>query len=229
MKLNKFYHLSGLCAAAAVLLLTGCSESNSANAEKESKAEEVAAKVETVTEEVVAKAEPKAEPVVVAEAKEAVEEVVEATPAVVAEASKEEPATEAAAPEATSGSDYTVKMVNKGADGEAMVFEPAFLKVEKGATVKFVAVDMAHDSVSTFTPEGATGWKGENSKDVVATLDVEGVYIYKCTPHEMMGMVGVIQVGEASNKAAAEEAAKKIAAGIIMNKDRLPAYIAKVE
>jgi hypothetical protein len=30
----------------------------------------------------------------------------------------------------------------------------------------------------------------------VSTFDKEGVYAYQCTPHAVMAMVGVIQVGE---------------------------------
>ena len=126
------------------------------------------------------------------------------------------------------GAEYTVKMLNNGKDG-AMVFEPAFLKVDKGATVKFVATDAGHDSVSDLVPEGAAGWKGENSKDVSVTLDTEGVYIYKCTPHVMMGMVGVIEVGEAANKADAEKAAGELVATMAMGKDRLEKYLAEVK
>ncbi|PHS25116.1 MAG: pseudoazurin [Methylophaga sp.] len=123
--------------------------------------------------------------------------------------------------------EHTVKMLNNGADG-MMVFEPAFLKAEKGDTVTFESTDAGHDSVSLFIPEGATAWTGENSKDITVTLDAEGVYIYKCTPHVMMAMVGVIQVGEASNKTGAEAAAEELSSKIMMNKDRLGGYIAKI-
>jgi hypothetical protein len=60
-------------------------------------------------------------------------------------------------------------------------------------------------------------------------LDVEGVYLYKCTPHAMMGMVGVIQVGEATNKADAEKAAEKLIGTMAMGKDRLDNYLAEIK
>ena len=124
--------------------------------------------------------------------------------------------------------EYTVKMLNSGKEGP-MVFEPAFLHVEKGATIRFIPTDASHDSTSVFTPEGADDWQGENSKEVVVTLDVEGVYLYKCTPHAMMGMVGVIQVGEATNKADAEKAAEKLIGTMAMGKDRLDNYLAEIK
>src|SRR5690606_36022004 len=42
--------------------------------------------------------------------------------------------------------EHEVKMLNKGSDGQAMVFEPAFLKVKPGDTVKFVPTDKGHDA-----------------------------------------------------------------------------------
>jgi plastocyanin len=41
-----------------------------------------------------------------------------------------------------------VKMLNKGSDGEAMVFEPAAVKAQPGDTIRFVPVDKGHDVVS---------------------------------------------------------------------------------
>ena len=123
--------------------------------------------------------------------------------------------------------EHTVEMLNNGAEG-IMAFEPAFLKAEKGDTIIFKATDGGHDSVAVTVPEGATAWKGKNSKDISVTLDTEGVYIYKCTPHVMMGMVGVIQVGEATNKAEAAKAVDELSTKIMMNKERLGSYLAKV-
>jgi hypothetical protein len=42
------------------------------------------------------------------------------------------------------------------------------------------------------------------------TFTAPGVYGYKCLPHLGMGMVGVIQVGPASNKAQAAATAAKL-------------------
>ena len=96
--------------------------------------------------------------------------------------------------------DHTVKMLNNGAGG-MMIFEPAVLSVNLGDTVKFEATDMAHNSasVSGMIPAGAKPWMGRMSQDISVTFDKEGVYVYECTPHKMMAMVGVIKVGSPSN------------------------------
>ena len=95
---------------------------------------------------------------------------------------------------------HEVKMLNSGADG-IMVFEPAVIKISKGDTVNFVATDMSHNSASLdgMIPAGADSWNGALSQDISITFTEEGVYVYQCTPHAMMAMVGVIQVGDAVN------------------------------
>ncbi|MFD2180058.1 pseudoazurin [Veronia pacifica] len=95
--------------------------------------------------------------------------------------------------------EHEVKMLNGGPEG-AMVFSPAYLKINVGDTVKFVPTDIGHNSESIFSPDGGASWKGELNKPVSATFDKEGVYAYQCTPHAIMAMVGIIQVGDASNK-----------------------------
>lgn len=124
--------------------------------------------------------------------------------------------------------EHEVKMLNQGADG-TMVFEPGFLKVEPGDTVKFLATDGGHNSASSFTPEGGSTWKGAINEEVTIKMDKEGVYIYICDPHKVMAMVGVIQVGKPVNKADAEKSAKELSASFVMSKDRLDNYMAKVK
>ncbi len=108
--------------------------------------------------------------------------------------------------------EHQVKMLNKGADGQLMVFEPAFIKVAPGDTVKFLATQKGHnaESVAGMAPAGGTTFKGKINEEIVVRFNKEGVYGYKCLPHVGMGMVGVVQVGKATNKAAAAAAAQKL-------------------
>ena len=129
--------------------------------------------------------------------------------------------------------EHIVKMLNSGKDG-MMIFEPAVLSVNKGDTVKFVATDMAHNSASVFTPPGATPWNGGMSQDISVTLDTPGIYIYECTPHAMMAMVGVIQVKDGMDLdmtldsayvEAADTFAKTYKSKFVMNNQRLDSYM----
>jgi len=93
-----------------------------------------------------------------------------------------------------------VKLLNKGADG-VMVFEPAFVKIAPGDTVKFVSTDKGHnaESIKGMLPEGATPFVGKNNEDIAVKFEQEGVYGIKCLPHYGMGMVAMIVVGKPGN------------------------------
>ena len=126
--------------------------------------------------------------------------------------------------------DYSVKMLNQGSSG-VMVFEPAVLKINKGDTVNFISTDAAHNSASLpgMIPSGATSWSSELSQDISVTFDIEGLYVYQCTPHAVMAMVGVIQVGEnPSNLNQVMSQAENMKSMFLMNKDRLTDYISQL-
>ena len=124
---------------------------------------------------------------------------------------------------------HEVKMLNSGADG-IMVFEPAVIKISKGDTVNFVATDMAHNSASLdgMIPAGADSWNGALSQDISITFTEEGVYVYQCTPHAMMAMVGVIQVGDAVNLDAVKAEASQKKSIFVSNTDRLDEYLSQL-
>ena len=93
---------------------------------------------------------------------------------------------------------HQVEMLNKGPDGERMVFVPAYLHVQPGDSVTFVPVDRSHNSESILgmIPDAADAWKGKINEEITVTFEEEGVYGYKCLPHYGLGMIGLIQVGE---------------------------------
>ena len=132
------------------------------------------------------------------------------------------------APVATLAEQHTVNMKNSGEKG-AMVFEPGYLEAEPGDTVRFVAESGAHNSVSTEVPEGAQSWSGGINEEIEVTLKEEGVYVYKCTPHAMMNMAGVIQVGEPTNYDEAKATVEQMSSEASANKDRLSDYFSHVE
>ena len=128
-----------------------------------------------------------------------------------------------------SSEQHIVKMLNAGKEG-MMVFEPAYISVNKGDTVKFVATDLAHNSSSVegMIPEGATPWVGAMSQDIEVTLTEEGVYVYQCTPHNMMAMVGVIKVGTSSNLGQVKQKAAEFKKTFLMNQERLDNYLSRI-
>lgn len=100
-------------------------------------------------------------------------------------------------PLATHAETHQVKMLNRGAAG-AMVYEPDFLKIRPGDTVKFRATTSGHDaaSIPEMTPAGATTFKGRINEEIEVTFTEKGFYGIKCLPHYAMGMIMLIQVGD---------------------------------
>ncbi len=100
--------------------------------------------------------------------------------------------------------EFEVHMLNKGAKG-VMVFEPDFLKIAPGDTVKFIPTDKGHnvETIKGMLPDGAVPFKSKINEEFDVTFDVEGVYGVKCLPHYAMGMVALIEVGEPVNAEAA--------------------------
>ncbi|MEZ8030438.1 pseudoazurin [Enterovibrio norvegicus] len=122
-----------------------------------------------------------------------------------------------------SAAEHEVKMLNAGPEG-IMVFSPAYLNIDSGDTVHFVPTDQGHNSVSEFGPEGGVTWKGELGKPVSVTFDKEGLHAYQCEPHSIMAMVGIVQVGKATNKEDFHRFVDSKEAMFVMNKGRFKAY-----
>ena len=94
--------------------------------------------------------------------------------------------------------EHEIQMLNQGLQGQRNWFEPAVVTAQPGDTVRFVPKDKGHNSTSLVVPDGAKEWKGKLSEEISVTLDVPGLYAYKCTPHFGLGMVGLIAVGDPS-------------------------------
>ena len=125
---------------------------------------------------------------------------------------------------------YDVKMLNQNASG-VMVFEPAVLKINVGDTVTFKSIDAAHNSASIpgMIPAGAIPWNSELSKDLTVSFDVAGIYGYQCTPHSMMAMVGVFEVGnDQSNLSQVKSVAQTFKSVYVMNQTRLDDYLSQI-
>lgn len=107
---------------------------------------------------------------------------------------------------------WDVRMVNRASDGSLMAFEPALLTIQPGDTVRFVVGNRGHnaESVAGMLPAGATAFRGRIDQEIVVRFTVPGLYGYKCLPHAGMGMVGLIQVGRATNRAEATAAANRL-------------------
>jgi pseudoazurin len=95
--------------------------------------------------------------------------------------------------------EIVVNLLNKGADGTVMVFEPGFVRAAVGDTIKFVPVDKGHfvQGLPAMWPEGVADVKGKVNEELDVKVEKEGFYAFKCAPHYAMGMVALVQVGKA--------------------------------
>lgn len=93
---------------------------------------------------------------------------------------------------------YEVKMLNRNETG-GMVFEPDYLRLQPGDRVKFLATHATHNaaSMAEMLPEGADSFKGQINEEIEITFTEAGFYGIKCIPHYAMGMVMLVQVGDA--------------------------------
>ena len=125
---------------------------------------------------------------------------------------------------------FEVKMVNADASGQVMVFDPPFIRANIGDTVTFLPTDMLHNSQSVpgLIPSSASSWNGGMNEKITIELNAEGVYVYQCTPHIALGMIGVIQVGSPTNIRDVKESISSLESMIVMNKERVQQYLAKV-
>ena len=96
--------------------------------------------------------------------------------------------------------DITVDMLNKRDDGAKMVYSQDVVRMDVGDSVTWVPTSKGHNVEIIAAPDGYDiPKKSKLSKDVSITFDTPGVYLYQCTPHKTMGMLGVVVVGDGQN------------------------------
>ncbi|WP_419899013.1 pseudoazurin [Roseomonas sp. USHLN139] len=99
---------------------------------------------------------------------------------------------------------HEVRMLNRNDTG-GMVYEPDYLRIAPGDTVKFIATNVSHNAATIpgFWPEGAATFRGRINEEIEVTFTTPGFYGIQCIPHYAMGMVMLVQVGTEKPSAAA--------------------------
>ena len=88
-----------------------------------------------------------------------------------------------------------IEMLNKRGK-EKMLYGQDVVKIEVGQTITWTPDSKGHNVQFVSVPEGVEKVKSKLSKEFSYTFEQEGVYLYVCTPHASMGMIGVVVVGE---------------------------------
>ncbi|MDS9470004.1 pseudoazurin [Paracoccus sp. MBLB3053] len=114
---------------------------------------------------------------------------------------------------------HDVHMLNRGETGP-MVYEPAYLHISPGDTVRFHPTQPSHNAatIEGMIPAGAEPFRSKINESFEVTLDRPGIYGIKCSPHFAMGMVMLIEVGEQAEISFPDDLPKRAAdrfAGIV--------------
>lgn len=99
---------------------------------------------------------------------------------------------------------HTVQAVDYR-DYQSLFFDPQFISIRPGDSIAFTVTNFDHQPQSVFIPDGARHWQAENGENITVKFDEEGVYIIDCHYHNVMGMAGVILVGNPDNFEAARQ------------------------
>ncbi len=111
---------------------------------------------------------------------------------------------------AANAAEIVVEMLSRDKTANlSNVYKPGLVRVHKGDTVKWKATQAGHNVafVAGAVPAGVPLFSSPMSKDVSFKFEKPGIYLYKCTPHLGMGMVGVVLVGNDKSNLAAVKAA----------------------
>jgi len=88
-----------------------------------------------------------------------------------------------------------IDMLNK-LEKEKMVYSIKIARVDIGDTIIWKSVDKGHNVEFVEMPNGVEKFKSKLSKDAEYKFDIPGIYLYVCSPHKSMGMIGLVVVGD---------------------------------
>ena len=88
-----------------------------------------------------------------------------------------------------------IEMLNKRGK-DKMLYGQDVARIDVGQTITWTPDSKGHNVQFVSVPEGVEKVKSKLSKEFSYTFEQEGVYLYVCTPHASMGMIGMVIVGE---------------------------------
>lgn len=87
-----------------------------------------------------------------------------------------------------------IDMLNK-LGKEKMVYSIKVAKVNLNDKIIWRSKTKGHNVEFIGMPKGVKKFKSKINKDVEYDFKVPGIYLYQCTPHKAMGMIGLVIVG----------------------------------
>ena len=93
---------------------------------------------------------------------------------------------------------FSIDMLNK-LGKERMLYSKKIISVKIKDKITWKSVDKGHNVEFIGVPKGASKYKSKISKDAKYMFTKPGIYLYQCTPHKAMGMIGLVIVGKDKN------------------------------
>ena len=87
-----------------------------------------------------------------------------------------------------------IDMLNK-LGKEKMLYSVKVAKIDVNQKIIWRSKTKGHNVEFIGMPEGVKKFKSKINKDVEYEFKVPGIYLYQCTPHKAMGMIGLVIVG----------------------------------
>ena len=78
---------------------------------------------------------------------------------------------------------------------EKMVYSIKVAKIDVNDKIIWKHVSKGHNVEFIGMPKGVKKYKSKINKKAEFEFKVPGIYLYQCTPHKAMGMIGIVIVG----------------------------------
>ena len=88
-----------------------------------------------------------------------------------------------------------IEMLNK-LGKERMLYSVNIAKINLNDKIVWKSSSKGHNVEFVETPKGVKKFKSKINKDATYEFKIPGVYLYQCTPHKAMGMIGIVVVGD---------------------------------
>ena len=86
-------------------------------------------------------------------------------------------------------------MLNKQGK-EKMVYSIKVANIDVNDKIVWKSVSKGHNVELIGMPKGVKKFKSKINKDAEFVFKKSGIYLYQCTPHKAMGMIGIVVVGK---------------------------------
>ena len=88
-----------------------------------------------------------------------------------------------------------IQMLNKQGK-EKMVYSIKVANIDVNDKIVWKSVSKGHNVELIGMPKGVKKFKSKINKDAEFVFKKSGIYLYQCTPHKAMGMIGIVVVGK---------------------------------